>query len=86
MRALGLEVAGTTQVSCNLVDPFVLGPAQVFDTVCRLARDAGTSVARAELVGLAPAAVVDAVPAARRHDLDLDPDRTIEARLAGLVS
>jgi glutamate formiminotransferase len=86
VRALGLEVAGTTQVSCNLVDPFVLGPAQVFDTVSRLARDAGTSVARAELVGLAPAAVVDAVPAARRHDLDLDPDRTVEARLAGLVS
>jgi glutamate formiminotransferase len=86
VRALGLEVAGTTQVSCNLVDPFVLGPAQVYDTVSRLARDAGTALSRAELVGLAPAAVVDAVPAARRYDLDLDSDRTIEARLAGLVS
>jgi hypothetical protein len=73
-------------VSCNLVDPFVLGPAQVYDAIGRLARDAGTVLVRAELVGLAPAAVVDAVPAERRHDLDLDPDRTVEARLAGLVS
>jgi glutamate formiminotransferase len=86
VRALGLAVAGTTQVSCNLVDPFVLGPAQVYDIVSRLAQDAGTALARAELVGLAPAAVVDAVPAARRHDLDLDPERTVEARIAGLVS
>jgi glutamate formiminotransferase / 5-formyltetrahydrofolate cyclo-ligase len=86
VRALGLAVGGTTQVSCNLVDPFVLGPVQVYDVVNRLAQEAGTGLARAELVGLAPAAIVDAVPAARRHDLDLDPDRTVEARIAGLVS
>jgi glutamate formiminotransferase len=86
VRALGVAAGGTTQVSCNLVDPFVLGPAQVYDAISRLARDAGTVLVRAELVGLAPAAVVDAVPAERRHDLDLDPDRTVEARLAGLVS
>jgi len=82
VRALGLAVGGTTQVSCNLVDPFVVGPAEVHDAVGRLAEQAGTAVARAELVGLAPAAVVDAVPPARRDALDLAPGRTIEARLS----
>ena len=81
VRALGLAVAGSAQVSCNLVDPFHFGPAEAFDAVQRLAAQAGTRVARAELVGLAPAAVVAAVPAARRADLDLDPKRTVESRL-----
>ncbi|MFC0081495.1 hypothetical protein ACFFRE_04940, partial [Aciditerrimonas ferrireducens] len=42
----------------------------------------GCRVARAELVGLAPRAVVTAVPAERRAALDLDLERTVEARLA----
>ena len=33
VRALGLATGGATQVSCNLVDPFVVGPAQVYDAV-----------------------------------------------------
>jgi glutamate formiminotransferase len=86
VRALGLAVDGVTQVSCNLVDPFVFGPAEAYDAVCRLAEKAGTGLSRAELVGLAPADVVAAVPPARRQLLDVDPDRTIEARLAGLAA
>ena len=82
VRALGLAVGGTAQVSCNLVDPLRTGPSEVFDAVSRLAADAGTTVVRAELVGLAPAAVVDAVAPDRRALLDLDPGRTVEARLA----
>ena len=62
VRALGLAVGGATQVSCNLVDPFVVGPAQVYDVVRSLADDAGTRSTRAELVGLAPAAVVEPSP------------------------
>jgi glutamate formiminotransferase len=81
VRALGLALGTSTQVSCNLVDPFVVGPAPVYDSVRRLAAEAGTDVARAELVGLVPAAVVEAVPAARRRALDLDLERTIEGRL-----
>jgi glutamate formiminotransferase len=81
VRALGLAVAGATQVSCNLVDPFVVGPAQVYDEVRRLAEKAGTAVDRAELVGLVPAAVVDSIPTGRWRALDLGPDRTIESRL-----
>ncbi len=82
VRALGLAVGGGTQVSCNLVDPLRYGPAQLYDAVARLAGDAGTEVARAELVGLVPAAVVDAVGPGRRRALDLAAERTIEARLA----
>ena len=82
VRALGLAVAGGTQVSCNLVDPLGFGPGELYDAVARLAADAGTGVARAELVGLVPTAVVDDVAPGRRRVLDLAPDRTIEARLA----
>jgi glutamate formiminotransferase len=86
VRALGLSTAGVTQVSCNLTDPWSVGPAQVYDAVEVLARGAGTAVTRAELVGLAPAAVVDAVPQTRWRQLDLDPGRTLEARLAAVRS
>jgi glutamate formiminotransferase / 5-formyltetrahydrofolate cyclo-ligase len=82
VRALGLAVNGASQVSCNLVAPYVVGPAEVFDRVRRLAAAAGTALARAELVGLAPAGVVEAVAPARRAELDLDDERTVEARLA----
>jgi len=81
VRTLGLATAGMTQVSCNLVDPLSVGPEQVYDQVDRLARAAGTSISRAELVGLAPAAVVEAAPRARWEQIDLDPERTVEARL-----
>lgn len=77
VRALGLAVGDRVQVSMNLIDPLVVGPAHVYDRVA-----AETAVARAELVGLAPRAVLDAVDPARWPELDLDPVRTIEARLA----
>jgi hypothetical protein len=44
-----------------------------------VARRAG--VDRAELVGLVPGDVLAGVPAHRWSELDLDPGRTIEARL-----
>jgi glutamate formiminotransferase / 5-formyltetrahydrofolate cyclo-ligase len=77
VRALGLAVGAEVQVSCNLVDPLVTGPDTVWDRVVALA-----PIARAELVGLAPAAVLAAIPGSRWSQLDLAPDRTIEARLA----
>ena len=81
VRALAFAVGDDVQVSFNLVAPERFGPAAAFDAVATR-----TEVARAELVGLAPASVVDAVPEARWPELDLDPSRTIEARLqeAGL--
>ena len=76
VRALGLQVGGRVQVSCNLIDPWQVGPGVVFDAVASRA-----AVARAELVGLIPARVLDAVPRHRWPELDLGPSRTIEARL-----
>lgn len=77
MRTLGLRVRDEVMVSCNLVDPDALGPAQAWDAVAD-----HVEIARAELVGLVPEAVLRATPAGRRQTLDLDADRTIEARLA----
>lgn len=81
VRALGLDVGGRAQVSCNLVDPSAVGPGEVLTAIERQAR-----VERCELVGLVPDAVLRAEPADRWARLDLGPDRTIEARLeqAGL--
>jgi glutamate formiminotransferase len=77
VRTLGLAVGSAVQVSCNLVAPHEVGPAEVFDLVA-----ARAAVARAELVGLVPRPVLDAVPEERWDELDLAADRTIEARLA----
>jgi glutamate formiminotransferase / 5-formyltetrahydrofolate cyclo-ligase len=76
VRALGLEVGAHAQVSCNLIDPLHTGPAAVFDAVARRA-----DIDRAELVGLVPAAVLADTPPRRWSELDLDPSRTVEARL-----
>ena len=72
LRALGLDVGGRAQVSMNLVDPARLGPAEAYDAVA-----ARAPVAGAELVGLVPAAVLEAVPAERWAELDLGSDRTL---------
>lgn len=76
VRALGLAVGDRVQVSLNLVDPFAVGPADAYDAVA-----ARAPVERAELVGLVPESVVAAIPSSRWSELDLAPDRTIEARL-----
>jgi len=77
VRSLAFDLASGVQVSCNLVEPGAFGPAAAYDAVA-----AQTRVMRAELVGLVPESVLRAVPAHRWRDLDLDADRTIEARLA----
>lgn len=81
VRALGLAVGSQVQVSMNLVAPDVVGPADVYDKVA-----AEVPVARAELVGLIPSAVLERIPSERWEQLDIDDDRTIEARLARRAS
>ncbi len=76
VRALGLAVGDEVQVSMNLIAPDHVGPAAVFDQVAALAE-----ISRAELVGLVPQGVLDAAPRHRWVELDLGPDRTIEARM-----
>lgn len=82
VRTLGLAVGAEVQVSMNLIDPLAVGPAAAYDAVA-----ARAPVARAELVGLAPRAVLDQIDPTRWAQLDLDDDRTIEARMQaqGLV-
>jgi len=77
LRALGLAVGARVQVSMNLIAPLALGPAEAWDLVAAL-----VPVAGAELVGLAPTAVLDRTDPDRWAQLDLAPDRTIEHRLA----
>jgi glutamate formiminotransferase / 5-formyltetrahydrofolate cyclo-ligase len=81
LRALGLDVGERAQVSCNLVEPEVLGPAQAYDLVRALVQAHGGSVEGAELVGLLPASVLEAVPAGRWNELGLSAGATVEARL-----
>jgi glutamate formiminotransferase / 5-formyltetrahydrofolate cyclo-ligase len=79
VRALGLRVGADIQVSCNLVEPWIVGPAECYDAVATLAE-----VRAAELVGLVPREVLDGIGPNRYVQLDLGPDRTIEARLERL--
>jgi len=77
VRTLALAVGDQVQVSANLVSPLTYGPGDLYDAVAdRLA------VARAELVGLLPRAVLHRVPTHRWAELDLAEEATIEARLA----
>lgn len=85
VRALGLQVGTEVQVSCNLIAPWISGPGAAFDAVTA-ALPGRSGIERAELVGLLPQAVLEAEPSGRWAELDLDPSKSIEARLeqAGL--
>lgn len=76
VRALGLQVGDQVQVSMNLIDPGVVGPAEIYDRVATLA-----PIARAELVGLIPRAVLEAITPERWAQLGLSEDATIEHRV-----
>lgn len=81
IRTLGFDVGGQAQVSCNLVDPYSVGPADVVALVEAMARARHLAVERAELVGLVPARVLEHTPPDQWARCDLDPERTVEARL-----
>jgi glutamate formiminotransferase len=83
VRALGLDLEGVAQVSMNLLDWRIVGPAQAYDMASEAAGRAGATVTGAELVGLLPAAALEAVPRDRWDQLGLDASATIEARLRG---
>lgn len=81
VRTLGLAVATGAQVSCNLTDPTRVTPAAIYDAVASGAARRGSTILRAELVGLLPSAVLDAVPRHRWAELGLRAEDTIESRL-----
>jgi glutamate formiminotransferase / 5-formyltetrahydrofolate cyclo-ligase len=84
VRALGLDVGDRAQVSCNLIDPARMGPAQLFDLVSARAMALGGAVAGAELVGLLPESALEAIPPDRWAELGLQAGSTVEARLRTL--
>jgi glutamate formiminotransferase len=88
VRALGLALDGGAQVSVNLVDPASVSVEEVYDQVASAAESKGCIVVRAELVGLVPTALLEAVPRRRWAELDLREESTIEHRLAeaGILS
>lgn len=86
IRALGLLVGERLQVSMNLIEPAVVGPADAYDRVAAAATEPGIRVEGAELVGLVPQDAISMVPEGRWEELDLSAERTIEARLEGKES
>lgn len=82
VRTLGLQVGESTQVSMNLISPGLANPMHAFDAVRTHAEATGARVLHAELVGLLPAEVLSSIPEGRWEELDLSPEKTIEARLA----
>jgi glutamate formiminotransferase len=71
-------------VSINITGPAAMPLATLYDTVAAGAEAQGCAVERAELVGLVPSAVLSRAPRHRWVELDLDPERTIEGRMAAL--
>lgn len=80
VRAMGFDLGEFTQVSCNLIDPTNVAPSDVYDEVQRLLPEGG-EIARAELVGLVPASVLNREDVDRWDELGISPDQTIESRL-----
>jgi glutamate formiminotransferase / 5-formyltetrahydrofolate cyclo-ligase len=81
VRALGFALDSGAQVSVNLIDPATVGVEAVYDRIAAAADSRGCTVLRAELVGLVPTAVLEAVPPRRWAELDLSEGSTIEGRL-----
>lgn len=85
VRALGLHLdsVGRAQVSMNLVALERTGLQDACRAVDALAREAGTTVARVELVGLLPAVELARCDDDFRAWTGIGPDDTIEVRVAG---
>jgi len=87
VQAMGffLDDKQQSQVSMNLLDFEVTSIRAVFDKVEALAAERGVQVAASELVGLAPAAAIDAALAKHVQLPDFDPtQQVVESRLAAL--
>lgn len=79
-----LEDKQMSQVSMNLLDYEVTSFRQVFDKVAELAHARGVQIAESELIGLAPAAAIDAATAKHIMLPNFDPlQQVVERKLAG---
>lgn len=81
VRALGLSVGKRFQVSCNLIAPDTVGPAEVTASVAAVGSAHDVEVDGCELVGLLPHRVLERIDPGTWTALDIGEERTIEARL-----
>ena len=81
VQALGLRLAGRTQVSMNLVDTTRTALHDVVERVTAEARKRGVEVLRGELVGLMPASVAVGAAAGLLALPRLDASQILELRL-----
>jgi glutamate formiminotransferase len=79
VRALAFQIDDFVQVSCNLLDPWAVGPSQVYDQVTSLLSKG--EIDHAELVGLVPLEVLEKEDPQRWEQLGLSEQMTIESRL-----
>jgi glutamate formiminotransferase len=87
VQAMGffLDDKQCAQVSMNLLDYEITPIRTVFDKVAELAAQRGVQVAESELVGLAPAAAIDAALARHVKLPRFDPaQQVVEAKLAAM--
>jgi glutamate formiminotransferase len=80
VRSLAFQVGGFVQISCNLIDPLLVGPSVVYDAVSKHL-ETGV-IDHCELVGLVPVAVLRAQDERRWQELGLSLDATIEAQVS----
>ncbi len=80
VRTLALALSSGSQVSCNLVEPELVGPAEAYDRVAA-ALPAAARIRRAEVVGLVPRAVLERIDVRRFGTLGLRDDLCLEARM-----
>ncbi len=74
-----------SQVSMNLLDYETTSIRTVFDAVAKMAKDRGVEVVESELIGLAPAAAIDAALAKHIRLPKFDPtEQIVEAKLKAL--
>jgi glutamate formiminotransferase len=88
VRALGLALdhRGITQVSMNLLDYRVTGPAAVFAVVSELAARAGVAVVESEIVGLVPEAALAGIHPESLKLRDPARDLMVEERIRRAIA
>lgn len=79
LRAIALEMKDGIQISCNLIDPSLVTPADAFDAIYAQF-DWRAHIVRCELVGTIPEQVLNKIDPERWESLDLSPEATLEAR------
>lgn len=85
VQALGFAVEGRAQVSTNLLDVDVTGPAGVFEAVRDRAARAGVSVAGSEIVGLVPERALPPDPVTRLALSEPVEPHLLERRLEAVL-